>query len=87
MSAAVVLPLSMYPRLRRAQGSLILTASMDLGAFPLSFDDALPACAPEVGPAARSCGEFISIPPRWQAASSSSQGSENVVRCRARAFA
>jgi hypothetical protein len=49
MSAAVVLPLSMYPRLRRAQGSLILTASMDLGAFPLSFDDALPACGPRGG--------------------------------------
>jgi hypothetical protein len=53
---------------------------MDLGAFPLSFDDALPACGPEVGPTTRSCGEFISIPPRWQAASSSSQGSENALR-------
>ena len=45
MSAAVVLPLSMYPRLRRAQGVLD-RASVDLGAFPLSFDDALPACGP-----------------------------------------
>jgi hypothetical protein len=43
--------------------------------------------APEVEPAARSCGEFISIPPRWQAASSSSQGRENALRCRGRAFA
>ena len=48
MSAAVVLPLSMYPRLRRAQGVLD-RASVDLGAFPLSFDDALPACGPRGG--------------------------------------
>jgi len=85
MSAAVVLPLSMYPRLRRAQGVLD-RASVDLGAFPLSFDDALPACGPR-GAGRASCGEFISIPPRWQAASSSSQGSENALRCRGRAFA
>jgi hypothetical protein len=48
MSAAVVLPLSMYPRLRRAQG-VFDRASVDLGAFPLSFDDALPACGPRGG--------------------------------------
>ena len=82
MSAAVVLPLSMYPRPR---GSLIEPPWISAHSRCRSTTRFL-RVAPEV-PAARSCGEFISIPPRWQAASSSSQGRENALRCRGRAFA
>ena len=86
MSAAVALPLSTYPRLRRAQGVLDRASRISAHSRCRSTTRFL-RVAPEVEPAARSRGEFISIPPRWQAASSSSQGSENGLRCSGRAFA